>query len=509
MKKVIELIRVSTEEQAADDRASIPAQRDTNQRTAILYGLTIVRSIQFSDVSGTAVLQAPEIQELIRLMQSPDIHGVVTREFSRLMRPENFADYALLQAFVDTKTVLYLGDGPIDLASKQGRLMGILRAAMAGADRTDILERIWTAKEVKRRRGELAQSEIVLPWGVGYERNRGFFYKPEAELVREAFRQFLAGNQNYSQLAKLVGVTQRGMHLILRNPIWIGFRVIDKKRDTSAAGRYPSKNGRQADRRKIARSPDEIIRVRVIDKPLVSEADFHAVQRIMDIKQKKHWRSRPDYEHRFTYNGCLTCSRCGEPIHTALARHDYYACKGRREAHTCDTKYMAREKLEAILDALFSERLTAPSFLELCIGELRHRSESNESVVQVQRLTSELERQRAKRDRVIETFLEGILSREERDNRLETIDTQIRIVEDMLAKGKPSVSLDDLGALTDALAPLAEWRYWSREQKRTLLATLVPDIRVADYQIECLGLNPAIFSNEKTRKDRGSSPRPA
>jgi hypothetical protein len=198
--------------------------------------------------------------------------------------------------------------------------------------------------------------------------------------------------------------------------------------------------------------------------------------------------------------GSALILRVGEiVIHTALARHDYYACKGRREAHTCDTKYMAREKLEAILDALFSERLTAPSFLELCIDELRHRSESNESVVQVQRLTSELERQRAKRDRVIETFLEGILSREERDNRLETIDTQIRIVEDMLAKGKPSVSLDDLGSLTDALAPLAEWRYWSREQKRTLLATLVPDIRVADYQIECLGLNPAIFSNENTR----------
>lgn len=504
MKKVIELIRVSTEEQAADDRASIPAQQEDNQRTASRHGLTIVHSIKFWDVSGTAVLQAPEIQELIRLMQSPDIHGVVTREFSRLMRPENFADYALLQAFVDSKTVLYLADGPIDLASKQGRLMGILRAAMAGADRTDILERIWASKEVKRRRGELAQSEIVLPWGVGYEKHRGFFYKPEAERVREAFRQFLSGNQNYSTLAKLLGVTQRGMHLILRNPIWIGFRVIDKRRDTSAAGRYPSKNGRQADRRKIARLPDEIIRVRVIHEPLISEADFQAVQRIMDLKQKKHWRSRRDYEHRFTYNGCLTCSRCGEPIQTALARHDYYACKGRRQLHTCKTKYMSRERLESILDELFSERLTESSFLESCIQELRHRSESDESVVRVQRLTSDVQRLRDKRDRVIDAFLEGILTREERDNRLATVNTEIRTVENMLTKEKPSVSLDDLRALAATLAPLAEWRYWNREQKRTLLAALVPDVRVADYQIESLGLNPAIFSNENTRRGRDS-----
>jgi DNA invertase Pin-like site-specific DNA recombinase len=105
MKKVIELIRVSTAQQAAEDRASIPAQREMNRRTAAQYGLEIVRSIEISDVSGASVLKAPEIQELIDLMASPDIHGVVTREFSRLMRPENFGDYALLQEFVGVEKV--------------------------------------------------------------------------------------------------------------------------------------------------------------------------------------------------------------------------------------------------------------------------------------------------------------------------------------------------------------------------------------------------------------------
>ena len=132
MKRVIELIRVSTEGQAADDRASIPAQRAINRRTASQFQLDIVRSIEISDVSGASVLKAPEIRELIRLMHLPDIHGVVTREFSRLMRPENFADYALLQAFVDSKTVLYLADGPIDLASKTGRLLGIVTRSFGG-----------------------------------------------------------------------------------------------------------------------------------------------------------------------------------------------------------------------------------------------------------------------------------------------------------------------------------------------------------------------------------------
>ena len=87
------------------------------------------------DVSGTAVLRAPEMQELLRLIESPDIHGVVAKEFSRLMRPDNFKDYALLQAFVDSDTVLYLPDGPLDLASAMGGLMGMIRAGMARIER--------------------------------------------------------------------------------------------------------------------------------------------------------------------------------------------------------------------------------------------------------------------------------------------------------------------------------------------------------------------------------------
>jgi DNA invertase Pin-like site-specific DNA recombinase len=507
MKKVIELIRVSTEAQAATDRASIPAQRAVNRRTCLQYGLEIVRSIEISDVSGACVLLAPEIQQLIQAMASPEIHGVVAREFSRLMRPENFEDFALLQVFVDSKTVLYLPEGPLDLNSKTGRLMGTIRAAIAGMERTEILERIWTAKEEKRRRGELAQSQIVLPWGVGHDPARGFYYKPEAERVREAFRFFLSGNQSYLQLSKMVGVTPRGMHTIMRNPIWIGWRVIDKKRDTSSAGRYPSVNGRQADRRKIARAPEDVIRVKVIDNPLISDADFRAVQEIMDLKQAKHWRTQPDIEHRFTYNGFLTCSACGKVVHTAFARRDYYACKGRRSEHTCKTKYMGRERLEGRLDSLFAVRLTCPEFLERCVDELERRNAHDDSVARFQRLSAQVAGLGEKRTRVMDAFFDGTISRQERDSRLTVIDRDIESARGILMR-YPS-TIPDLDALIEAFAPLVEWEHWSREQKRSLLATIAPDIRVADYQIAALGLSSTLFSTENSRKDRDSSRPPA
>src|SRR5260370_41058531 len=196
-KRVIELIRVSTEGQARDDRASIPAQRSINRRTAEVHNLEIVKSIELVNVSGAAVLRTPEMQSLLKLIEDPEIDGVVVREFSRVMRPDNFGDFVLFQAFQDTGTMLYLPDGPIDLNSKAGKLMAGLRAIIAGNELSEIRERVWAAKEERRRAGKLGESSIVIPFGVGYEEKRCFFYEPEAERGREAFLRSLSGAQGY------------------------------------------------------------------------------------------------------------------------------------------------------------------------------------------------------------------------------------------------------------------------------------------------------------------------
>jgi DNA invertase Pin-like site-specific DNA recombinase len=508
MKKVIELIRVSTEGQAGSDRASIPAQQSVNRRTAQQYGLDIVRSIQLADVSGTAILKTSEIQEMLKWMESPDISGVVTREFSRLMRPENYADYIIMQWFADSNTVLYLPDGPIDFNSKTGRFMGTIRAAMAGMERTEILERIWTAKEEKRRRGELAQSQVCLPFGVGYEAKRGFFYKPESEHVREAFRRFLAGEQSYLRLSKIVGVTPAGMHSVMRNPIWTGWRVIDKKRDPSANGRYPGTNGRQADRHKVKRAEEDIIRVQVISEPLISPADFQRVQQIMDLKQKKHWRSRPNYEHRFIYSGFLSCAVCGAPIHSTFQRRDYYVCRARRTDHVCKTRYMSRPRLETDLNVLFARQLTDKKFLRGCVAALRGRDPGGDAVRAKRNLATEIATLEQRRGRIIDTYLEGVVTREDRDRRLNVLDRDLqdRRVAMLAAEADaPAVQLTT-AMLVELLAPLADWAMWNREQQRRVLAALVPDIRVSDYRIESLGLRlPSTGVGVETRAPADTS----
>lgn len=491
MKNVIELIRVSTAEQAQDDRASIPAQHAANLHTCQLHNLQIVESLQLVDVSGTAVLYAPEMARALQLMKRPDVVGVVAREHSRLMRPARPADYVLVQAMIENHVILYTPDGVCDFSTKQGRFFGMLRFEMGEMERRDFLEKTWGAKEQKRRRGDCPQSDIVLPFGVGVDRStqpHRWYYKPEAEQVRAAFQRFLAGEHNYSVLSKICGVTPAGIRSILHNPIFTGIRHIDKMRDKSPT---PVRG----DRAKVQRTPDEVIHVRVIpeSEALISARDFSRVQQIMEMKATRHWKRNHAVGVIFTYTGFLTCGACGQIVYTSFARDFYYICKGRRMEHSCSARYMQRDRLEQKLDDLFAQRLTDEGFLAEVLAELGHRSKRSGSAARVRRLQVHIAKLEQKRLRVVESYCEAIISKENRDVRLAQIAGELVTLQKLLMQEQgeqPELTAEQLSVV---LQPFASWKFLERADKRALLSTVVPDIHVADYKVSGIALNPGLF----------------
>jgi site-specific DNA recombinase len=526
-KKVIGLIRVSTRGQAKEDRAGIPAQREANRRTATTFGLEIVKTIQYSDVSGCAVMRAPEILELMRLIRSPEIHGVVTKEFSRLMRPENFYDFALLQAFVESGTVLYLPDGPIDFASKSGRLLGTIRAAIAGHERQEILERVWSAKEEKRKAGKHPQSRITLPFGVAYDPERGWSYNGQAEKVRRAFELFLSGEASYYGVGRKVGIEGTNLRVMMRNPIYCGWRVYDKRRDPSPGALRTKADGRQADRPKISRPPAEVIRVKVLDPPLVSEEDFQRVQQILDLKKQNHWRVRTDYPHRFIYNGLLRCAECGNLVYTHTRpasgdRHaqDWYVCKSRTTAErrarkskglgSCLNPYMVRQRLEESIDELLSDRLSNRAFLEQIASAYVSQSTKTTARVGSSAIRDELDRLEKKRRRVLAAYFENHIHRDEYESLLSGIETDKKCYQDLLLEAHQTPRLLSAADLAEAFGPFVDWKFLSREDKRIILQSLTPEIHVRDYRVVGVSLvTSCLRHDEVNHTGRGSSPRPA
>ncbi len=517
-KKVIELIRVSTQGQAASDRASIPAQHAINQRTARAYGLEIVGCIELVNVSGAAVLRTPEMQKLLKRIEDPMIHGIVVREFSRVMRPDNFADYVLLQTLQDTGTVLYLPDGPIDFSSKTGRLLGSIRAAIAGLERSEILERVWSAKEEKRRAGKHPQSQIALPFGIGYDRkNSRWFYEPEVEKVREAVRLFLSGETSYKEVGRKVGIDAFNLRVILRNPVYTGWKVYSQRRDPSSAAIRTRNDGRQADRPKIPRNPEDIIRVKVLE-PIISENEFADLQRILDLKKQNHWRVRPDHERRFTYSGFLRCGTCGNRVYTKGRQgRAWYVCKSRTaEARKerrdngledCSNPYMRRERLEQCIDTLISDRLTDRSFLSQLATAYASRDSSNGAKLELARIESEFVQLKEKKQRVLDAYFENLIDRSERDRRLLSLEADGGLYRNLLTRAGSSVPRLTVKELAEAFSVFHEWEFLGRADKRQLLRAAMPEVHVQDYRVVGLSLIPALpGSGEVSPTGKGSWP---
>ncbi|MDQ3753225.1 MAG: recombinase family protein, partial [Acidobacteriota bacterium] len=66
---------------------------------------------------------------------------------------------------------------------------------------------------------------------------------------------------------------------------YAGWRVIKERRDPAPGARKVKAGGRQADRPKISRAPEDVIRVQVINEPLVTLDDFERVQQLMALKK--------------------------------------------------------------------------------------------------------------------------------------------------------------------------------------------------------------------------------
>jgi DNA invertase Pin-like site-specific DNA recombinase len=495
-KRVIQLLRVSTERQAADDKAGLTAQRAINQRTAATYGLEIVRTIEMSDVSGTAVLRTPEMQELLRLIDSSDIHGVIAREFSRLMRPENFKDYELLQAFVDTCTVLYLPDGPIDFSSSMGGFMGLIRAGMARIERREILARMNDAKEAMRLAGRNTGGRSTLPFGVDYSDARGWFYTTEAEKVRAAFDLVRTTSLAYALIARRLNMSRTNLRFILQNPIYMGIRQYDQRRDPTPAGYTPGSNGRQGHRRKIARAPEEVIRLKVMDG-LVSQEVFQAVQQILKSRATREQAVRTKNAPKYLFNGFLRCGVCDSPMygHTNQKDHHYYcklnSTRARKDnpMSVCPTPYIRAAVIEPKIEQLLSVQLQDRDFLA-GIAEAYLERQSQEMLVGVSDVTAvqrQMENLTAKRGRILEAFFDGTIDRTQRDEQLGRVDSELKVYQEMVKSPvvDPFVSTGDLA---DLLSAFAEMPFLQRDEKRSLLMGLGVQVSVSGYEICTLAI---------------------
>jgi hypothetical protein len=116
---------------------------------------------------------------------------------------------------------------------------------------------------------------------------------------------------------------------------------------------------------------------------------------------------------------------------------------------------------------------------------------------------------KAKKERVLEAFYDGVIDKKERDKKLDALDKEFVAYQGLLLPpaatvvGPPELDLDAVLAIIE---PFAEWEFLGREYRRELLTLLCPEISVYRYEIKDLALNLPI---ETTGGHKDSRTKPA
>lgn len=428
-KRVIAFLRVSTEEQADEDRAGIPRQRESIRLTANARNLQIVDEVVLTDVSGSNVRRSSAFQDILQQVSSRSIDGVVVSDLDRLIRPNDLADLEVLDVFHRAGAVIYTEGAIHDFRSIEGTLLSQVIALFAGYERRLILKRIIDAKEEKRRRGKCPSSRITLPLGINYHREtEQWGFTSDIAKVQEAFRLVdEEGQTNISTIGGLVGIASRTLWNILRNPIYMGMRVYARKRGDV---RYRSSDGKQADRKKIDRSSDQVIQVKVYSEPAVSSGRFSRVQSILDGKTSK-WRTQRRTIEVNLGVGIAQCAHCGRKLYASSGRRasghrtGYYFCAAnhylaKRNGSSCVQPNVRKDHLDETLLAFVSNYLSSEDIISRLIERVSKPIEQN--VDPINERIADLQR---KRSRYIELFTDGVLDKSEFTSKLNRTDRDI------------------------------------------------------------------------------------
>jgi DNA invertase Pin-like site-specific DNA recombinase len=460
MRQAIALLRVSTEAQAAADRGSLPAQRAEIARIAARHELELVEWVELAGVSGAKVLEEPRFAAVLERLAEPGIAGVVVVDFDRLFRRGRFEDYAILDRFADTGSVIFSGEGVLDPAEDTGGLLGVLRGELGGMERRAIARRANRVKEELRKAGRHVQGPSSLPLAVAYRLERDeaggvrpvwSYTWPEAGIVRRLFAEVLAGERNFARLARTLGLDRTRVKDLLRNPIYAGRR------------RYAL---RRIGKRCVPRT--DPLEVTVFAEPLVPPADFEAVQEILDGRRRRGGRSRGDGGPAVFY-GLARCALCGAPLYVShLARWGWkYRCSTATKRGGCPTGQLGQAVVDQAGELAVARALADPEVLAVALAAVLEPAPVAELDPELG--TKRLEELRRERERVVTSFERGLRTLTDAEGRIRSLERQEASLRRDLEAG-PGDTPDPEEIAAAVASTFASWPFLQLAEKRRLLA---------------------------------------
>jgi DNA invertase Pin-like site-specific DNA recombinase len=501
-RKVIGLIRVSTDGQAADDKGGMPRQKEVIEHCIRVQELDCVETVVLQGVSGTDVRHNREIKRILRLIETKEISGVVVADLDRLMRPATGEDYALLDPFIDAKATIYASGQELNFKNPLAHLMVKLILSFAEFERTLILARTSGAVKELCRKGHHPFGPRQLPLGITYDRSTHAWGTNEKILpIVEAFRLVDEdGVNNVATVARRVGVNIRAMHNLIRNRLYCGWRVYETGREPK---KVTSRSGRRY-KRKMALPEEEIIKVKVLKNPPVTEERFHRVQQVLAANYQS-WKA--EREDRPAYNmlrSVARCERCKARLYFSQDRRrpnimGYYFCsahyykKGKKGS--CGAVNQSKHDLDTATHRFVTELLRNPKTIRAIVTHseaARHANQNQPELMAADPATFEARRRRLK-----DGYESGVIAIAELRERLAKIQAEEETVKRVAESQAQSLAAPQIETLIRTIikGAYAYQRMTDPSQRLRVIQRLFSAIYYNDGQITAFSLQPGLIDD--------------
>lgn len=450
-------IRVSTVRQGQTG-TSLDEQREAIKRYAERNNLEIIQ--EFEEQETAAKLGRPIFSSMLKGLKQGKARGVIIHKIDRSAR--NLKDWANLGELIDQGIEVHFANESLDLQSRGGRLSADIQAVVAA-------DYIRNLKEETKKGfyGRLKQGIYPCPAPIGYLNcGQGKPKVPDpvrAHLVKQAFELYATGRWPLKALVGKVWeiglrtkqdkkMTLSGVAHMLHNQFYTGLIYIKVKRELFAGAH----------------------------QPIVTKQLFDRVQAVFSGK-----RIEKRLRHLMLFRKLMRCGNCGfRLIGETKKGFIYYRCHTKE----CPQKSLREDRVEETFAEMlkvlkFSD--TENQYLKEQIKEA-HQNYQSLRVSQAQALRLQLDQVQARRSKLIDAYIDGVLEQETyvvKKNELIVEEKNIKDQLDQLDSNQQQILQrieQFLELVNDAYA---SYQLATREEKRELIRTITSDATVEGKNI--------------------------
>lgn len=431
-------IRVSTDDQM---ELSPDSQLVKIREYAAKNNLLLLPQYIFHDdgISGRAAEKRPGFQQMIAAAKdsSHPFDTIIVWKFSRFARNQEESIFYKSILRSKCKVDVISVSEPL-IAGPFGSLIERIIEWMDEFYSVRLSEEVKRSMTVNAKKGNL---QAIPSFGYKVEDHSLVVVPEEAEIVREIFRRFVAGEAMYalSQSINARGIrTHRGnpfenrtVDYILNNPVYIG------KLRWTPTGKM----------RRDFRNADSII-ADASHSPIIDIPTWEAAQaRILELKKAYKWHSKPASGRKHWLCGIVRCPTCGSTL--AFTAPHYMQCNGRLHGKCTTSQHVPVELLEEAFMQQLQHDLTFSDSVACTVQRVSTPDAAQELRQKRARLASRL-------DRLRDAYLDGVESLADYKAARQQLQSQFDSIDADIKKADAASIPDTASALRAAIASTLE-----------------------------------------------------